>query len=986
MDNSRPTNDADIELRVELEGGVFLTANLYSKQGELLESSSLSSTHPFYSLIADKSAESLAAALEEHAEAVSCTFIVDGNSLEYLGLAKGIFALYSYEASSEMFARELIPGWELIIGRFFSFDGHAWLASGKGANKLIEKDRLAGKDIIAACSADGHPNYRCNAALSGKPAVAIETRKAMVDMVELSVASVVKASRLSPISGLGHLAFDGMFIRRIMPEQTRKALLGSEQKLMLTGSQIPAYALKFAKQIKRYGDNATKKYFAECIADPKSLKLVLSVERAFVSGVGVVYAKPALTSQKKKAMLPEAITNADGGFVDLGGRWAKLEDAIAVGASDKLPARVEISSWELLCRGSPRLQSPWQGLSAPLKEWQVEASDGLAAKHLEFLRSYGINGASCAVSASNGLISYIHSLRYAGAKALLLGPASFINSLEAHTVSCVSQALPYEGYVAEDSANYDIILLAIPESPEAASALGLIKSQPSRLRLAWIEKPWAQAENKEGIIQALNIDTTGGPESIAYYIRNATEPLSLPPGDDGYSLVGSSEIPPSPAGAITQPAQAQWERGPVKFFSSGALDLSYARFAEEAKAYEARTQASADMASFSDFMPTYSRMSEKQLKWHFYWRGKARNGQFIDTDLAYIYLFIYEIINKAGYTSPIQGLSLLAGAYTAYKARYSALAKQLPGWILDFLIINELDTNTAALELASEADGLPAMLYLKYKALYVDSSEPLSQLDLLRLSSYNPMASRFLANYPESEGISEIVASLNALDRYIRQKEGVGIIEKFMPGVKETFTRTCYTGAVFAESAKYSIEYYPIATDRKLKSFIGDGIRHAENSIRANAGYNRMLQESFSASYRGEITRYFENPPAPFKVDAEDVSRLRAESEKLKAMLLTDEEKPAQRMPAQQAPAKQALGGMKSALKSLSDEQLVLLLSIIQGKGDIASASGMHIDAINEAFVDNTGDILIDGDTVASEYSAEIMALLDEAEHKEPQQ
>ena len=71
----------------------------------------------------------------------------------------------------------------------------------------------------------------------------------------------------------------------------------------------------------------------------------------------------------------------------------------------------------------------------------------------------------------------------------------------------------------------------------------------------------------------------------------------------------------------------------------------YEFFCKNAQKYHKICGKPCERVPFFSYVAQYSQLSQRQLAWYFWWRQNVRNGVFLDTDLSYIYLYIYEIIN-----------------------------------------------------------------------------------------------------------------------------------------------------------------------------------------------------------------------------------------------------------------------------------------------------------------------------------------------------
>ena len=63
-----------------------------------------------------------------------------------------------------------------------------------------------------------------------------------------------------------------------------------------------------------------------------------------------------------------------------------------------------------------------------------------------------------------------------------------------------------------------------------------------------------------------------------------------------------------------------------------------------------------------------------------------RAGEHPKTDLSYIFVYAYELINLVGCRDPQDGYGRLMDVYLAYRQTYPALDRYLSAWISDFLL------------------------------------------------------------------------------------------------------------------------------------------------------------------------------------------------------------------------------------------------------------------------------------------------------------
>ena len=77
----------------------------------------------------------------------------------------------------------------------------------------------------------------------------------------------------------------------------------------------------------------------------------------------------------------------------------------------------------------------------------------------------------------------------------------------------------------------------------------------------------------------------------------------------------------------------------------------------------------APFVPFMSYWPTYGVMNESQREWYLYWRSEVRQGRFPDTDLSYVFVHTYELINGVGWSDPQAGYDQLKQLWIHYRVQ-----------------------------------------------------------------------------------------------------------------------------------------------------------------------------------------------------------------------------------------------------------------------------------------------------------------------------
>ena len=108
-----------------------------------------------------------------------------------------------------------------------------------------------------------------------------------------------------------------------------------------------------------------------------------------------------------------------------------------------------------------------------------------------------------------------------------------------------------------------------------------------------------------------------------------------------------------------------------------------------------------DAPLFSDFLcyfPTYSDLSIQQLRGYFSWRALVRRGEFQPIAASAAYLYVYELLNGIGASSPEDSLRKLKDFEAGFlnsETENTRMRANLQRWMMEFAILHDLPPETA---------------------------------------------------------------------------------------------------------------------------------------------------------------------------------------------------------------------------------------------------------------------------------------------------
>ena len=95
------------------------------------------------------------------------------------------------------------------------------------------------------------------------------------------------------------------------------------------------------------------------------------------------------------------------------------------------------------------------------------------------------------------------------------------------------------------------------------------------------------------------------------------------------------------------------------------------------------------------YYPAYDKMDDSQLRTYFTWRAEARNGNVKDVSVAYVYCYIYELLNGIGADTPEKGIEKLISLWTEFRKFNYSLDINMRNWIRDYYIVHNKEISNS---------------------------------------------------------------------------------------------------------------------------------------------------------------------------------------------------------------------------------------------------------------------------------------------------
>ncbi len=277
-----------------------------------------------------------------------------------------------------------------------------------------------------------------------------------------------------------------------------------------------------------------------------------------------------------------------------------------------------------------------------------------------------------------------------------------------------------------------------------------------------------------------------------------------------------------------------------------------------------------DRVSFFSYVPQYSQMSKAQLSWYLWWRENFHKGIFLDTDVSYILLYFYEVINLGDRLEAKISLERMIDVWSHYREHYPQLDSLVAEWVCDYSLIHKLPIPFPHEKINREMIGHSSLREAYYTfdphdfVLY-------AKFLLTYCNAYNYRKSKF---YNSETALLYNKHTVGTLAKLLREKR-----EFFLDGHchLHKVSRTAFTGALcsYRMRKRIEVEYISLSDTDELKDIITSIIKYSENKIRSYLSIrSRLGVKTIEREMIQVIDEYFaENHMASYS-DVPDYERL----------------------------------------------------------------------------------------------------------------
>ena len=436
-------------------------------------------------------------------------------------------------------------------------------------------------------------------------------------------------------------------------------------------------------------------------------------------------------------------------------------------------------------------------------------------------------------------------------------------------------------------------------------------------------------------------------------------------------------------------------------FQNGNSPMSVAEiFWRQGKFMEDFTDSYDYSGEFFRYFPTYQSMSDAQLRGYFSWRTQVRQGNIVQTSLSFVYVYIYELLNCIGFSSPLEAFLALRSFCQEYRTIDMQINRYAETWMRDFVIRYTLDP--ALLE------DSPAVQFDKQLSVLMhckDAQDDELYEALCALSTYSPEHSRFCKENPDDTR-AVLLHVFRTLSDYYAAHRKYTLCEAFF-GRLFTTPYTMFYAAQFFEREKPTDCTYIVSPLTRYtckngqwsctkiwgkhgkNAELGAMFRAADSMMRQAFDYPHALKSENSPKYLQKIIRESieariaekkQNARVHIEIDTSKLNGIRHAASLTRDKLLTEEEI------TEEQPTAEPEIVSEARPFGLTDAEYTVLRALLYGepylpylreKGLLLS---VVTDGINEKCFDAFSDtvLLFDGDSpeLIEDYIDELKGLL----------
>ncbi|HIV24941.1 MAG TPA: TerB N-terminal domain-containing protein [Candidatus Scatomonas pullistercoris] len=422
--------------------------------------------------------------------------------------------------------------------------------------------------------------------------------------------------------------------------------------------------------------------------------------------------------------------------------------------------------------------------------------------------------------------------------------------------------------------------------------------------------------------------------------------------------------------------------------------------------------------TYRHYFPTYHDLNTRQLRGYFTWRTRLRKGDFQPAPASFAYLYLYELLNGIGTSSPEESLRKMQEFQAGFLDSGTGdpdIGKNLRRWMLEYAVLHGMPPSRAR-EYTN-----PAMM--QRDAFLTALKEPETHTDEELFSALCAFAGRKLEQSPvirkDRQRGAHLFAALWRTASGMYLQKGQSLFTACF-GEQKTFPWHPLANAVYWEEhihadTDYALNacrvyhcrggfwleerYDPLYFDRKrLQGLLREADRRFRRHLKTDHYLRENPGEAWAAPYAEAVLSAWMQEEAraarpAVSIDFSGLEQIRRDAGATRDSLLTESElgesfqrEPEGQRPEAPVPEEEASGPPSDVSGLLDDLHRPILLALLRGESPEPYMQSHHLmpsvaaDTINEAFFEETGDSILacDGQTLTlvEDYREDILKIL----------
>ncbi len=299
----------------------------------------------------------------------------------------------------------------------------------------------------------------------------------------------------------------------------------------------------------------------------------------------------------------------------------------------------------------------------------------------------------------------------------------------------------------------------------------------------------------------------------------------------------------------------------VTLYKEQSTYAFYEAFAKAAKMLWDRRGQMCEYVEFFSYSPQYNQLSGAQLSYYLWWRENVRAGVFIKTNISYVDLYYFELINCADEQNAEYCRDMMVSVLLNYSGLLGGARSKYIRRIIDFGLVHKLPPPKCSAKILPLCTGALKEYFVRIPG---NTYEGWAKTLLEYCCSYDFKTSKFATS--ENIGLFETHVQ-GAVCEVVKKLSQSGKILSGLPFGDCKICAPVFEGAVCTTDNKYiaEVEYCSFSRSHELRFLIGDAVKYAENKIRAHISVkSRLSVYSLPSDICEAIDLYFaEALPVP---------------------------------------------------------------------------------------------------------------------------